>query len=336
MSRLDTKPQIGKLANDLGLKKSGKPVSEIVRYVRRKIRSIAKNYNCRSLTALLNAAAGNAGTIFREIHSDSDLDKIIEEFVSKGEAIFANLRNELREQDYAITIKRQHAQSWEPPFVSVIDCRGDKVFRAYFSKWHELAHLFTLTPQMRLMFRRTHGAALQDPEEALMDVIAGELGFLSDLLKLDGREEISFETIDRIRSEFCPEASVQASIIGIVKALPQACILLDAKLGHKRGQRTNPRQTPSRDPQGVVPVLRAVHVTVNQAARDAGIRMYPNWRVPDKSVIHQVFDRQEYGEAVENLNWWTTSDGSRLADCSVVVKAKASLQSVIALVIPED
>jgi hypothetical protein len=336
MSRLDTKPQIGKLASDLGLKRSSKPVSEIVHYVRRKIRSIAKNYKCRSLNALLNAAAGDAGTVFREIHSDHDLDNVIEEFVSKGEAIFANLRNELREQDYAITIKRQHAASWEPPFVSVIDCRGDKVFRAYFSKWHELAHLFTLTPQMRLMFRRTHGAALQDPEEALMDVIAGELGFLSDLLKLDGREEISFETIERIRSEFCREASFQASLIGIVKALPQACILLDARLGHKKGEQPDSQQKTSRNRPGAAPSLRAVHVTVNQAGRDVGICMYANWRVPYKSVIRQVFERQEYAEAVENLDWWTTSDGSQLATCSVLVKAKASPGSVIALLIPED
>lgn len=325
MNRLDSKPQIGKLASDLGLKKTSKPVSQILRFVRKKIRSISSNYNCRSLQALLKAAAADLGTVFREIHSDSDLQNLVSEYIAKGEAIFANLPNELLKNDYGITIKRQHAQAWEPPFVSVIDCRDDKIFRSYFTKWHELAHLLTLTPQMRLVFRRTHGAALQDPEEALMDVIAGDLGFFSELLPIDSASDISFENIDRIRAEFCPEASYQASLIGIVKALPRPCILVHADLAHKKGQ----------DPDEP-PALRAIHVTVNQAARDAGFQMHPWWRVPENSVIYEVYCRQRYGEAEENLDWWTTSDGGALSPCPVLVKAKPMSRSIVGLVIPLD
>lgn len=325
MSRLDAKPQIGKLASDLGLKKTAKPVSQIIQLVRKRIRSIAAKYNCQSLQTLLKAAAAELGTVFREIHSDADLDNLAEEYVAKGETIFANLPNELRKNDYGITIKRRHAHSWEPPFVSVIDCRGEKIFRAYFTKWHELAHLLTLTPQMRLVFRRTHGAALQDPEEGLMDVIAGELGFFSDLLPLDGASDVSFENIDRIRSEFCPDASYQASLIGIVKALPQPCILLDVELARKKGQL---RHEPA--------ALRAIHVTVNQAAREAGLQMHRWWRVPANSIIHEAFDRQRYSEAEENLDWWTTSDGARLPPCPILVKAKPASGSIVVLVVPLD
>lgn len=335
MSRLDTKPQIGKLASDLGLKSSTRPVSEIVGYVRRRVLTIAKKYDCRSLAALLDAASAEAGTVFREVHCDRDLDTIVEEFVPLGETIFANLRNELRNQDYAITLKRRHAAAWEPPFVSIIDCRGHKIHGAYFSKWHELAHLFTLTPQMRLVFRRTHSAAVHDPEEALMDVIAGELGFLPDLLETDGQEEISFEFVERIRSEFCPQASYQASIIGIVKALPKPCILLEAGLRLKKGEESVVLQTGSQRCHHPVPALRAVHVTVNQAARDAGIQMHPCWRVPKKSAVYQAFEHGEYTEATENLDWWVTSNGSQLAPRPVVVKARPSGDGVTALLIPD-
>jgi len=335
MSRLDTKPQIGKLASDLGLKRSTKPVSEIVRYVRRRIRTIAKKYDCRSLAALLNAASAEAGTVFREVHCDRDLDTIVEEFVPQGETIFANLRNELRSQDYAITLKRWHAAAWEPPFVSIIDCRGQKIYSVYFSKWHELAHLFTLTPQMRLVFRRTHSAAVHDPEEALMDVIAGEIGFLPDLLRTDGQEEISFEFIERIRAEFCPQASYQASLIGIVKALPRPCILLEAGLRLKKNEESAVLQAGSQRCPCPAPALRAIHVTVNQAARDAGIQMHPCWRVPKNSAVNQAFEQGEYAEAAENLDWWVTSNGSQLASCSVLVKAKPSGDGVTALLIPD-
>lgn len=326
MSRLDAKPQIGKLASDLGLKQSGKPVAQILQFVRRKIQSTIKKYNCQSLQSLLRAAACEAGTIFREIHSDEDLANLVAGYVAKGEAIFANLHNELGQNDCGITIKRRYAANWEPPFVSIIDCRGEKVYRAYFTKWHELAHLLTLTPQMRLVFRRTHGAALQDPEEALMDIIAGEVGFFSDLLSIEGTAAVSFENIERIRAEFCPEASYQSSLIGIVKALPQPCILVEAAQRFKRGEESA---------GNAASPLRVIHVTVNQAARDAGVIMHPNWRVPRRSAIYSAFEQGASFEAMENLDWWTTSDGSRLVSCDVLVKAKYSPCSVTALVVPQ-
>jgi len=240
-------------------------------------------------------------------------------------------------QDYAITLKRLNPAKWDRPYVSVIDCRGDKVFRAYFSKWHELAHLLTLTQQMRLVFRRTHAQALVDAEEALMDIIASEAGFLADFLKTDDSIGISFESIDRLRQEFCPEASQQASLIGIVKALPRPCVLIEARLALRKREQPNHAQLALGLPESSrpVPPLRAVHVTVNRAAREAGVFLPENWRVPSRSVIRGVFDGTTYGEAREDLDWWSTSDGSRLPGCQVTVKAKKSGQSVVALLIPE-
>jgi hypothetical protein len=335
MSRLDSKPQIGKLASDLGLKGSGKPVAEIVDHVRRKVRKVVKNYKCGNLADLLSAAAHDAKTVFREVHCDADPNQIIEEFVPQGETIFANLRNELRDQDYAIALKRQHAAKFDLPFVSIIDCRGPKVFASYFTKWHELAHLFTLTPQMRLMLRRTHAAAALDPEESLMDVIAGEMAFWPEFLKAERDQEISFELIERIRRELCPQASFQASLIGIVKALPKPCILLTARLGLKQNEKlTTPQLRFSHFP-APAPQLRAVHVSVNRAAREEDIQMHVQWRVPERSVIFRAFAGGTDMEAIENLDWWTTSGGGQLRSCRVLVKAKYSPETVTALLIPQ-
>jgi len=335
MSRLDSKPQIGKLANDLGLSGAGKPVAEIVDYVRRRVRKVVKTYKCETLAELLNAATHDAKTVFREVHCDADLDPIIAEFVPQGETIFANLRNELREHDYAITLKRQHAAKFDLPFVSIIDCRGPKVFASYFTKWHELAHLFTLTPQMRLVFRRTHAAAVPDPEESLMDVIAGEMAFWPDFLHAGRDQEISFELIDRIRKEFCSQASLQASMIGIVKGLPKPCILLTAQLTLKKSQKLGAAQLRFANPAAPTPQLRAVRVSVNRAAREENILMHAHWRVPERSVIYRAFEQRTDFEAIENLDWWATSDGSQLSSCRVLAKARYSLGSVTALLIPQ-
>ncbi|MDR3749947.1 MAG: hypothetical protein P4K94_00530 [Terracidiphilus sp.] len=45
------------------------------------------------------------------------------------------------------------------------------------------------------------------------------------------------------------------------------------------------------------PHLRAVHATVNDSAREAGLQFFKNWRVPTASVITGVFDSGECGEA---------------------------------------
>jgi hypothetical protein len=208
-TRLDSKPQIWTLAADLGLPTAEKPSRTILDFVTRRIRKIAKKFSCTSLSELLNATAGEVSTAFEEIHSDDDLRQIRLKYVSKGETAFANLEGELSgSKDYAITVRRMHQEAWEPQFVSLIDCRFDKAYRSYFSKWHELAHLLTLTPQMRLVFRRTHSSsAVHDPEERLMDAIASELGFFREFLPDDVGEDVSFEMIVRIRQECCPAAS---------------------------------------------------------------------------------------------------------------------------------
>ncbi len=337
-NRLDSKPQIWTLAADLGLPTSEKPSCAILDFVTKRIRKIAKKFNSACLSDLLEATAGEVSTVFEQIHSDDELRQIRSKYVRKGETAFANLEDELSgSKDYAITIRRMHREAWEPQFVSVIDCRFDKVFRSYFSKWHELAHLLTLTPQMRLVFRRTHSSsAVHDPEERLMDVIASELGFFREFLPDDLGDDVSFDMIERIRQECCPAASRQAAMIGIVKALPQPCVLIQAEPALRKSEAARATQMVMdiglNDP---TPALRAVYVTVNEAAREQGINFHKNWRVPDESVIARVFDSGGYAASLENLSWWTTSGGSHLAACPVLVKAKKNWDAVVALLLPQ-
>lgn len=338
MSVLDTKPQIWKLAVDLGLGSAGQPVSEILRLVKRRVRSVAEKFGSPTLGELLTATAAEVGTNFEEIHSTKDLEKLQQKYFNLGESGFANLHNELDSQGYAITLKRLAPAKWDRTYISVIDCRGDKAFRAYFSKWHELAHLLTLTQQMRLVFRRTHAGGQADAEEALMDIIAGEVGFLVDFIPNAGKAQISFDTIETIRQQALPEASYQAASIGIVRALPRPCILIDARLALRKREEENPQQfvLPVGSRSGPIPVLRAVHVTVNQTARDLGIFLPKNWRVPARSVISHVFQEGGAASAEENLDWWRTSSGHRLPSRALWVEAKRVRDSVVALLVPAD
>ena len=81
--------------------------------------------------------------------------------------------------------------------------------------------------------------------------------------------------------------------------------------------------------------LRAVHVTVNEAARRENFVIFENMRVPEGSIIHRVFYDVPHGEAIENLSTWKASNGFALPDRVVKVEAKRSWESVDALIIPK-
>ncbi len=101
---------------------------------------------------------------------------------------------------------------------------------------------------------------------------------------------ISFRKIEEIRVDICPEASKASSILGLAKAWPTPCVLIEATLDHKqktkdlRGQAAMPfRDAPKKD-------LRVTSVRVNDPARLSGMRLHRNWRVPRESSLYRTFE----------------------------------------------
>ena len=183
---LKNSTSVWKLARDLGIAGSGEDsLAGIIKFCERRVKKVLETFpDCHTLSDLLDCMAGKLDTIFEIVTSDENLGQIQRKYVNNGEKIFAGLDKELSEDVFAITYRRNNRESWEPEFISVIDVRGAKASRAYFTKWHELAHLLTLTDQLRLSFRRTHIAKnFNSPEEALMEVIAGHFGFYSPIVK---------------------------------------------------------------------------------------------------------------------------------------------------------
>jgi hypothetical protein len=338
-ARLRNSPKIWKLAEDLGVKHVNDPVAGILRYCERKVRALLRdNSDCKSLSDLLDWLAAKLGTVFEIVKTDDDLSRIKEKYIGMEEKIFSHLDQELKDDVYGITFRRRNREGWEPEFVSVIDCRDSKASRAYYTKWHELSHLLVQTDQMRLAFRRTHcEGGVKDPEEALVDVVAGVFAFYSPIVHGHAKGEITFEKIDDLRERLCSEASTQASVIGFVRAWPGSCLLVHAQMAFKKAERAHLLQQKLEFAEPPVPALRAVHVTANDAAKELGMSIFENMRVPESSVIYRVFSADiEYEEAKEDLSWWQTSDGIRLRKQKVRVKAKRVGSSTYALIIPLD
>ena len=327
------------LADDLGIKASRDPVRAILNYCEKRTHRFLHDFpDCRTLTDLLEVAAAKLGTSFVEIRSDDDLEEVRMRYLRKGERGFAELHEELSDNTFGITFRRVNRKPWELQFVSVIDCRGAKHFRSYFTKWHELGHLLVLTHQMRLSFRRTHcGLEEKDPEEALIDIIAGAVGFLPQLVRPWTHGEPSFGKIEEVRKALCPEASRQASVLGFVAAWPTPCLLLKAELGLKRDEQRDLLQHSLQFHRGPTPVLRAVQVSPNDSARKSDLIVFQNMRVPERSVIHQVFSNSiPELRAIENLSWWESSGGIRLPNMEVLIQAQSTNETVHALITPHS
>ena len=335
-AKLNSSIVVHRLASDLGLRGPADPVRAILSYCHRVVKAFLVDYpDCPTPAKLLDFLANKLSTRIIEIHTDEDLQATVLEYATRGEHAFATLQQELcDDQSYGITLKLQNRQPWEPGYVSVIDCRGRKSQRRYHTKWHELGHLLILTDQTRLAFYRTHDPTQpKSAEESLVDTIAGEFSFYPRMVKPLARGEISFEKIEEIRTDLCPEASFYSSILNVTKLWPMPCIWVEAKLAHKRGHNNGQHSFGFQDTPR--PTLRAVYTTPNQAARELQITMIPNFRVPNQSVIHQVFhDEMPYAEAEEDLGMWESSDGTQLPSRRVQVKAKRVGDSVHALILP--
>ena len=317
--------EIHALARDLGIEKSRDPVNAILRYCERRVAKILRGYpSCGTLTELLGVMEAELDTKFEKVRNDDELAKVQARYSRQGEVVFASLHHELESEVYGVTLKRTARRVWERQYVSVIDCRGAKQHRSYFTKWHELGHLLVLTNQARLKFRRTHVVTEQkDSEEMMVDAIAGRIGFLPRFVRSMASDQASFEMFEAVRKKLCPEASKEASVIGFAAAWPSPCLLLTAQEALRRGEEEHAAQPGFGFYEDPKPVLRAVSSQPNDAARGTGLMVFPNMRVPERSIIQRVFAGEVYkGDAREDLSWWLTSGGQQLPELRVRVEAQ--------------
>ncbi|MGD0904308.1 MAG: hypothetical protein ABR924_15325 [Terracidiphilus sp.] len=328
-TKLHKNPTIYTLATDLGLKVTTDPVAAIKDHCHRQIKRFLKEFShCTTLSSLLGLAAQKLGTTFREIHYDADLVQLTKEYADRGESCAVFFNSELTNDVYGVTFKLLRPGKFDLPYISLIDCRGSKKQRCYFTKWHELGHLLILTDQRRLAFKRTHALhELKSPEESMVDVIAGEFAYYAPMVRPYAKGDLTFEAIDAARTALCPEGSYHSALIGLVRVWPTPCVLVEAKWAGKKASE------PAQDFSSFA--LRAVSVLVNDSARQQGIQLHKNFRVPERSVIHSVFSESlSEGTGVEDLCWWESSDGTRLEKREIRVSAKRIGDTIHALLIP--
>lgn len=326
---------------DVSLTGGGDPTPKLVQAAVRKVEGWLRELGpADTFDELLDIVAAKLKVHFEVVRSGEDLATIASKYLRDGETAFATLRDVFDDYTDALVVRLQRAPSWsDRQYVAVIDARGAKAWKEWFSKWHELAHLIA-EPQMKLAFRRTQ-ATRRDPVERLMDQIAAELAFYSGLL-LPALQRSSVSLTDpslRAMSAFqnstCSFASLHSTLIAVLRHSPAPAVLVEARVSLKKSEKQAQRQAtlfPGISPE---PKLRAITTAHNPAAVRQKLFIHQWIRIPQDSIIyrlHQGDAAAEHERVLEDLSMWE-SDGNALAKRKVVVEAMtAGAGRILALV----
>jgi hypothetical protein len=346
MTTIDRHHEVIQMAANLGLDWKTAPTAAIINFCKERIAGwVAGASDIQTLDELEALVCHKLRLTIDEFSSDEELDSVIAKYVGKGEFVFATQRDGFGPETFATLIRRENATPTCPDqFVALVDCRGEKAHRRFFTRWHEIAHVLTLVRgQMALPFHRS--TTNRDPVEQLMDKIAAEVGFFDDIFGPGVRSAIaeaggslSLDLVEQIRSTQCSRASFLATLIAVVTRAPVPAVSIEAGWGYKKSERRllrTPGLFPEVEPKAE---LRVLTVGCNEAALQAGLRIHQNMRVPATSVIARVIeDPIAWGarmplKAVESLEDWTTSSGGPIGEGKVTVEARRHGDHVIALV----
>ncbi|MBN9519468.1 hypothetical protein J0H58_13250 [bacterium] len=344
MSRLDDEPDVIEQARRLRLAGHGNPVQAIVGHcldrIRRWVQSDGPVATIGQLEALVTR---RLRMVFEEVESDEGLAALIRKYILLGEGVFAYLKHDLDGDTFGATYRRSTAAPDAPDrLVAIIDCRGDKGARRFFTRWHEVAH-FLVEPDPEEVETPVHRAS-DSPLERLMDEIAAHAGFYEPIFgpafdrEMASRPRLTFQVVEAVRGQCFPDASFQATLFACHRRLMTPVVYVEAeerlKAEHERQIKGGVQWLfEEARPEAQ---LRAAQVVPNAAAQRAKLFIAPNMRIPSSSVIHRLFFDSLGSEDTgrENLNTWEHSGGKRLADQEVWVEAKKVKGRVVAIVQP--
>ena len=270
--------------------------------------------------------AGRLCLTFEEVHGPRDVERLEDRYLKgKKEIGFAQLRGELGQPGVdALLFERIHAEEMAPDrWVAVLNLQ-DTEAKAYWNRFHELAHRIAEPPQGILPFRH-HNFEAANPVEALIDSVAAEFAFYGPAFspivqRFAKRNRLDFDTADAIQANYAPSASLLSTIKAAVKYWPSPAAAVTAEF---RGRLSAPN---------VDQALRVKPQGCNRAASGIGLNFFPNMRVPAGTPIDQAFQGGGTHDGWERLGEWATSRGKRLTSLDVHTSARRIRTGVYALV----
>jgi len=329
-------PRVVQLARDLGLPAHGNCVSRIYEYAIARVETSVRDFPVRDLDGLRKLLASRLSLRLEFVTSDSDIGRIAREHRNFHPTLEQRLRREfLDDETEGITLERDGRMAGQFSFLAVIDARGPRQVRSYFTAWHEIAHLLIHPPQLSFPgFRRSppQEEIPKDPVESVVDSIAGAVAFyrpfFEPALRLAIQREggVSFRAIERARQAVAQSASLFAASIGSINCLADPTLLVSVAEGLKKAEVATLRsgQATFDFAEGAIqPKLRVRSVVPNAAAKTSKLAIRRNMRVPNRSALAAVCSEaaDADAEAQEDQNWWETTAAGHLAALPIRVVA---------------
>lgn len=352
MTSLGSNPRVVQLARDLRLPTVGDCLEHLEKHALDHVWRIVKAspVAVTSLNCLRDLIADALSVNLRFIRSDEDISTIAEEFSASFPGLEITLNGEFLAGDTeGLLLPNPTPEPWERKYLAIIDARGARVSRAWFTSWHELTHLLVTPAQLSLQGLRRSPAEHEirkDPVEQLVDHVAGQIAFWTPLFQpaLDeqhsSRRDLEFADVERARLAAAPEASLFATAMAAIRLVRTPTLLVGVELALKAEERRRSSPQISFGFENMTPAAtpkqRIVQCVPNAAARRSNLEIFRNMRVPISSVLHRVSQAvlDVDAAAYEDQSWWETSSGGNLAPLPLHVRATRRGSHVYGLISP--
>jgi hypothetical protein len=349
MGLLARNPKVVQLAKDLGLDWRGDCVAAIRRYALEQIERIIHESPIAvdSLATLQWLVADKFRVRIEVIVDESDIARIAAKYSDFDPLLRQRLAHEFTERSTeGITLERHEPDPRVFRYLAVVDARGDRFPRVYFTSWHELAHFLVYPSQLAFPgFRRTPASEewAKDPVESVVDHVAGKSAFYAVLFQpalenaMANHGGLTFAAVDAAREVAAPTASLFASAIAAVSLVERPALFVVAEMALKAEEERFARssqQTFAFATAEIREKLRLSALVGNDAAATSTLAIRRKMRVPPDCVLtlaqQSVTDVTLSG--LEDQASWETSRHGTLASVPLRVEAARRGRHVYGLI----
>jgi hypothetical protein len=352
MTRMTTADRrIVRLASDLGLPHDKRNRAGVREYAFDRFEDLLAETALEpgSPDDLQRVVAAELDVQLERLDATADVRRLAEEYASGFPGLAERLRQEFVEGDTeGLTLQRPRPDPRLRRYLAIVDARGRKAYRSYFSEWHELTHLLVWPEQLELEgVRRTppKQQRQKDPVETVVDSIAGELAFYDPFFvpRLENAIEetgtLDFDAVEIARQAFSEAASFYGAARAAVRAFDRPACFVRVEQRLKKAQRRRLSSSQGELELGVEdeppdPPLRLVDFWANDATEGSPLQLHQHMRVPERSVLHEVHDspHSQTRSRLEDQSWWETSGKGPYPPLPIRVEATRRGQWVYGLI----
>lgn len=311
-------PKLRQIARDLHIPDSEDCLRDLRDHAIQTVREMLREWSLETIEDLRRLVADRLSLKIEFIRSDEDVSRLASEY----QHFFLRFRQILDAEFISgdtegLLVDNPSPKKGGRRYLAIIDARGSRAARAYFTAWHEVAHLLLCPPKQMMLegFRRTPSDALKrkDPLESAVDHIAGLLAFWEPLFKpalLDtSAGNLTFGAVETATGIVAPGASLYAATLAAIRLWEGPAIFLTAEEATKT--------------DGTGFALRLQTVIPNELARPLNLRIRKSMRVPITSSLFQAFEENLGLErsAAENQGMWEVSGHGNLPPLSWRIQA---------------